>query len=102
MNTIPIITTPFVQTPEGRWNLVLDKPQQVEWGHRFDAGVGYRVFVKFIGAQATNIMGAHTARVFAKNISAGEAGDDVKALAAGMNLMAEQIDKLNQAWFAAG
>lgn len=93
--------TPFVKQDDG-WTLFLIQGKALEWGHRFDAGIGYRVFVRFSDSAMVNAFPANEAKKLATKISRGETNEDILNLGLVMKQMAMQVEKLNKAWAAAG
>lgn len=94
--------TPFVKQQSGRWALFLIEGKEIEYGHRFDPGIGYRVYIKFKDSIMANCFVAHEARKLAAMISQRETNEDILNIGIIIKQMAGQVVKLNDAWTALG
>jgi len=95
--------TPLVlQKATGRWSLFLIEGKELEWGHRFDAGIGYRVYIKFKDAWVANVFLPDQARKAAVQMSKREQNEDILNLGIVLKRMAADVEALNKAWAAAG
>jgi hypothetical protein len=94
--------TPFIQQQTGGWVLILREGESLMWGTRFDDGFGYRVFIKWAGAEVINAIPANTARQWATEISKNEDRREILALAGILRSTAKECDALNRAWAAKG
>lgn len=92
---------PFIKKGDG-WNLFLVQGKSLSWGHRFDEGIGYRVFIKFADSLMTNSFPAGEARRVATRISRGESNEDILNIGIHMKRMADEVDRLNKIWAAKG
>lgn len=98
-----LMRTPFVrQQSTGNWALFLIKNMALEWGHRFDAGIGYRVFIKFGESQMINAFPAGECRRVATMISNNETNEDILNIGIVMKRLADEVEKLNKQWAALG
>ena len=97
-----LFRTPFVQQQSGGWALFLMQGKELEYGHRFDAGIGYRVYIKFKDSWMSNTFPAAEARKLAVMISRRETNEDILNLGIVVKQMAAQVEKLNAAWAARG
>ena len=94
--------TPFVPQKDGTFVLILQVGYTLEWGHRFDSYLGYRVFIKFKECAVINAMPPSMARKWAVNIRKDEQMIDMLTLSRVLIELADQVEKLNNAWAAAG
>lgn len=96
--------TPFVKQKSGRWALFLIQGKEIEYGHRFDSGIGYRVYIKFKDSWMSNCFPAGEAKRLATMMEQRKyaPGSDEMTLAAHIRDMAGQVDALNKAWAARG
>lgn len=95
--------TPLVQQKDsGCWSLFLIEGKELEWGYRFDAGIGYRVYIKFNDAMVANVFLPEQARKAAVQMSRRETNEDILNLGIVLKRMAADVDELNRAWAAAG
>lgn len=94
--------TPFIQQASGDWVLLLPQGMHIEWGQRFDAEFGYRVFIKFVDSDVANVLPAVTAKIWAKKFMKDEMRADILAVCRALIEMAGVVEKLNTAWAAAG
>lgn len=97
-----LFRTPFVKQKSGRWALFLIEGKELEYGHRFDAGIGYRVYIKFKESRMCNSFPAGEARKLAVMISHRETNEDILNLGIVIKQMATQVERLNAAWAAQG
>lgn len=99
-----LFRTPFVQQQSGGWALFLIEGKELEYGHRFDAGIGYRVYIKFKDSWMSNSFPAGEARKLATMMEQRKhaPGSDELTLAGHIRDMAAQVEKLNKAWAAQG
>jgi len=76
----PDLSTPIILMDRIGWvpHLIADKT--VTWGHRFDEGIGYRVFLKYADSENINAFPTALARLIADQIKRLP-GDTYKALA---------------------
>lgn len=97
----PDLSTPIVLMPRTGWtpHIFLDRP--LEWGTRFDAGVGYRVFLKYQDSENINIFPAEIARGHAEKIKA-MVNPQFKRLAKLLIDACDTCDKMNKIWADAG
>lgn len=93
---------PFVKQASGNWALFLIEGKHVEWGHRFDPGIGYRVYIRFKDSMMSNVLPASEARKLANMISLRETNEDILNLGIMMKQMATQVERLNELWSKAG
>jgi len=102
--TTDMTRTPFVKQKSGKWSLFLISDKTIEWGHRFDAGIGYRVFIKFQDSLMANTFLDHQAAKMARLMRAKKSGppDEELVLAKKLEDMAKQVERLNELWAAAG
>lgn len=94
--------TPLVQQSSGRWALFLIEGKELEWGHRFDSGIGYRVYIRFKDSMMSNVFLPDQARKAAVHMSKGETNEDILNMGIILKQMAAQVESLNKAWAAAG
>lgn len=97
-----LLRTPFMKKENGKWQLFLIQGKEIEYGHRFDAGIGYRVYIKFKDSWASNCLPAGEAKRLATMISNRETNEDILNLGIVIKQMAMQVDSLNKAWAALG
>lgn len=98
--------TPFIKGQKG-WVLSLLPEKVLEWGHRFDAEIGYRVYVKFQDSMMSNCFTAVEAKKLAKMMQERERGTEaydiqVLSLAGKIADMAAQVQRLNDIWLSQG
>lgn len=94
--------TPFVPQKDGSFVLILREGYTLEWGHRFDAEIGYRVYLKFQECEAINAMPSTLARKWAVNIRKGEQMIEMLTVARVLIELADQVEKLNAEWAKLG
>lgn len=96
--------TPFVKQKSGRWSLFLTSDKTLEWGHRFDSGLGYRVFLKFQDSLMANVFVPAQALKLSRKMRAKKSGptDEELMIADKLEEMAAQVKRLNELWDAAG
>lgn len=99
-----LFRTPFTKQSSGRWSLFLIEGKELEYGHRFDAGIGYRVYIKFKDSWMSNTFPAGEAKRLATMMENRkyQPGADELTLAGHIRAMAAQVDALNKAWAALG
>lgn len=93
--------TPFVYLQRTGWvpNLIADKA--IDFGTRFDAGIGYRVFFKYAESDDINAFPAAMAHGIAAKVKMMPQ-PVYKELAKNLTLAAENAEKMNNLWAAAG
>lgn len=96
-----LIRTPFVKLKAG-WSLMLVEDKALAWGHRFDAGIGYRVFIKWTDSAISNVFPSSEAKKLATMISQRETNEDILNIGIQLKRLAAEVDRLNKAWAAAG
>lgn len=97
------IRTPFVQLDDGGWTLFILKDHQMSWGHRFDPGIGYRVYIQWTGSLMTNVFTPQQTRKMANMIQVkNENHENILQLSKVLIEMAKEVDRLNVAWRALG
>lgn len=94
-----IVNAPFMLGPKG-WTLEIPEGSKIEWGHAFDAERGWRVMLGFKDGRMRNSFPAEDARDLAKSIRSQ--GGDAPRLADALEEMADQVDRLQGLWIAAG
>lgn len=94
--------TPFVRARSGEWTLLMLAGKELVWGHRFDAGIGYRVYVKYKDSLMSNVFPHNEAFNLSNKIRRGEDDIMIIALANHIRDMAAEVKKLNALWAAAG
>lgn len=93
--------TPFIFRGASGWTLALVDGRVLEWGHRFDEGIGYRVFMKYEGAESINAFPASIARQIAHKYR-NDKTDTAKQICKVLVSTAEECEQLNKIWAARG
>lgn len=94
--------TPFTQQASGEWLLILVAGYSLEWGHRFDADVGYRVYLKFAESINANVIPGRTAHIWANNITKNETRSEILMVAKALHDCGRQVEHLNKLWAEKG
>jgi hypothetical protein len=90
---------PFMRDAQGALNLHIEGGRELQYGHTFDARRGYRVAFGFADSASKNSFPANDARGLADKFFAAEPH---RPLHAALHKMADQVDRLQLAWIAAG
>lgn len=100
-----LLRTPFNRQPNGTWQLFLIEGKEIEYGHRFDSGIGYRVYIRFRDSYNSNVLPASEAKKLATMMEGKKhyaADSDERTLAKAIRDMAKQVEALNRQWALLG
>jgi hypothetical protein len=93
---------PLMQAGKDYWVWSLEKGRVLEWGHRFDEGIGYRVFLKYVDSFATCAFYTSQVRKLAHQIEKNEVTPQILQLAPILRQLANDVEKLNKLWAKKG
>lgn len=93
--------TPFVYFDRIGWQPNLLPGGVLDFGHRFDAGIGYRVFFKYVDSDDINAFPPAMAEALAEKVKRMPQ-PMYKELAKNLTTAAASCRKMNDLWAAAG
>lgn len=85
-------------------NIVFEPEQnrEIVWGHQFDAGVGYRIYIRYADGHFKNVFHAHIVRELTKGMFKMTKDTDSIYVLSKIRDMAYEVDRLNTLWAQAG
>ena len=101
LNNPPDLSTPIIFLPRTGWTPHIEMDKPLAWGHRFDPGIGYRVFLKYADSENINAFPPLVMHGIIQKIKQ-MAHPQLKILAKNLNEVNESCEKMNKIWADAG